>query len=149
MASTLTSLLVHIVFSTKNREPLISHAVESAILPYMGGIFRNHESPLIASNAVEDHVHLFVALSKNIALSDLMLVVKRDSSEWIKHQVNAPRFGWQDGYAAFSIGRSSSDALVAYIANQKEHHQRISFQDELRALFAKYGLQYEENHVWG
>jgi putative transposase len=149
MATTLTALLVHIIFSTKNRERLISPAVESAILPFIGGICRNNRSPLLASNAVEDHVHLFVSLSKNIALADLMLQIKRDSSNWIKTEVNAPRFAWQEGYAAFSVGQSGSDDVINYVANQKEHHKHVSFQDELRLFFTKYGIEYDENLVWG
>lgn len=96
-----------------------------------------------------DHVHLVLSQSKNIALANLLMHIKKDSSKWFK--TIAPgltRFGWQDGYAGFSVSESGLAALRAYIANQKEHHRQQSFQDELREFLKKYDVPYDERYVW-
>lgn len=149
MASTLTKLLIHITFSTKDRLALIPEAIEPDLHAYIGGICRRMESPLLAMGGAADHVHMLVSLGKTIALSELMLNVKRDSSKWIKEKHEAPHaFGWQDGYFGFSIGESGVDALRAYIANQKEHHKSVAFKDEMRTFLRKYGIEWDERYVW-
>ena len=149
MASTLTRILLHITFSTKDRAALIPAAVEPDLYAYIGGICRRMESPLLAMGGTADHVHMMVSLGKTVALSGLMLEVKRDSSKWIKEKDAALRgFGWQDGYFGFSIGESGVDALRAYIASQKEHHKTVSFKDEVRAFLRKYGLEWDERYIW-
>lgn len=149
MASTLTKTLLHITFSTKNREPMIPASVESDLYSYIGGICRRMESPLLAMGGVPDHAHMFVSLGKNTTLANLMLEVKRDSSKWIKRQSALTRgFKWQDGYFSFSIGESGTAALRAYIAGQREHHRRIAFKDEVRALLRKYRMEWDEDHIW-
>lgn len=149
MASTLTKILLHITFSTKHRAALIPPAIEPDLYAYIGGICRRMESPLLAMGGTSDHVHMLVSLNKTIALSDLMLNVKRDSSKWIKEKDAAlADFGWQDGYFGFSIGESGVETLRAYIANQKEHHKKIDFKDEVRALFRKYAVEWDERYVW-
>jgi len=108
MAQTLVSLMVHLIFSTKNREPLITPEIEPELFAYIGGILKNHESRLLNAGGTSDHVHLHISQSKNIALSALMKDVKKDSSSWIKTKGRRFRgFHWQDGYGAFSIGRYS------------------------------------------
>lgn len=146
MASTVTKLLVHVTFSTRNRAPLITPGVEPDLYAYVGGICRRFDSPLLAMGGVADHVHMLVSLSKNIALSAFMLDVKRDSSKRLHRHV--PAFRWQEGYFAFSIGESAAASVTAYIARQKQRHARVSFQDEVRAFFKKYGLTCDERHVW-
>jgi REP element-mobilizing transposase RayT len=146
MASTLTKVLVHIFFSTKHREPLIGPDVEADLHAYIGGICRNMDSPLLAINGTADHVHMMVSMSKNVALSDLLLNVKRDSSKWMHER--ASEFAWQSGYFAFSIGESGAAVLRQYIADQKEHHASVSFVDEVRSLLRKYGVAWDEEHVW-
>ena len=149
MASTLTKVLLHIAFSTKNRDPIIPTTIEPRLYAYIGGICRAMNSPLLAMNGVSDHVHMFVSLSKTIALSDLLLNVKRDSSKWVKeNDATLHDFAWQDGYFAFSIGESQVEALQAYIARQKEHHKTVDFKDEMRAFFRKYGIEWDERYVW-
>ncbi len=149
MASTLTRILIHITFSTKHREPIIPVSIEPDLYAYIGGICRRMDSPLLAMNGPADHVHLLVGLSKTVALSDLLLNVKRDSSTWIKDsEPSLANFSWQQGYFAFSIGESGLDALHAYIANQKEHHKTIDFKDEVRAFLRKYGIEWNERYVW-
>ncbi len=147
MAQTLTSLLTHIIFSTKLREPLIDAKDEAALYAYIGGICRNHGSPLLDAGGTEDHVHLLVSLSKNIAVAELLLDVKRDSSSWMKTR-DVARFGWQDGYAAFSIGQSQVEDLKRYLSRQKEHHKTKTFQEELLEFLRKYGIAYDERYLW-
>ena len=149
MASTLTKILLHITYSTKNRDAPISAEIEPDLFAYIGGICRHMESPLSAMNGTADHVHMLVSLSKSVALSDLMLNIKRDSSKWIKENVPTLKtFAWQDGYFAFSIGESGVEALRAYIANQKEHHKTVDFKDEIRAFLRKYGIEWNERYIW-
>jgi len=148
MASTLTKLLIHTTFSTKDRLALIPEAIEPDLYAYIGGICRRMESPLLAMGGPADHLHLLVSLGKTVALSDLMLNVKRDSSKWIKEHGAPAHFAWQDGYFGFSIGESGVDALRAYIANQKEHHRSVDFKDEMRTFLRKYGIEWDERFVW-
>jgi putative transposase len=150
MAQTLTKLLVHAVFSTKNREPLIAAAVENELHRYMCGISRNLASPVLTIGGMPDHVHLLISQSKNIAVSDLMMHIKKDSSKWIKTKgAMFEEFAWQEGYGAFTIGESQVEALTRYIATQADHHKVISFQDEFRALLRKYEIEFDEDLVWG
>ena len=112
MASTLTKILLHIVFSTKHREDLIAPEFESDLFAYMGGICRRMDSSLDLAGGTANHLHLLVNLGKTVALSDLMMNLKRDSSKWLKDQSASMReFHWQDGYFAFSIGQSGVDDL--------------------------------------
>ena len=149
MAQSLTRILVHIIFSTKLRANLIAPEIEPDLHAYLGGICRNHSSPLLCIGGAEDHVHLLVTLSKTLALSDFVLHLKRDSSMWVKKRFAAfATFGWQDGYAGFSVGESQVGRIRTYFAEQKEHHRRVSFQDELRKFLARYGVEYDERYVW-
>jgi putative transposase len=149
MAQTLVSLLVHVVFSTKNRVNVITPEIEPDLFAYMGGILRNNQSRLLDAGGTANHVHLLISQSKNIALSALLKDVKKDSSKWIKTNGTAFRgFHWQDGYAGFSIGQSNITALKRYIAKQKEHHKKRTFQEELLELLKKYEMEYDERYLW-
>ena len=149
MAQTLTRLLVHIVFSTTKRRNLIMHAIEPDLHAYLGGICRNRESPAPAIGGTENHVHLLISLSKKIALSDLMMTLKKDSSKWIKTKGDAFRgFHWQDGYGAFSIGESQVRVVTDYIRRQKERHKAITFEDELVALAKRYEVAFDARYLW-
>ncbi len=149
MASTLTKLLIHITFSTKNRAGFIPEAIEPELYAYIGGICRRMDSPLLAMGGVADHVHMLISLAKTVALSDLMLNIKRDSSKWVKEKDSTlGDFAWQEGYFAFSIGESNMDTLRAYIANQKQHHKTLDFKDEMRSFLRKYGIESDERYMW-
>ncbi len=149
MSQTLTRLLAHLIFSTKHRTPIITPEVEPELFAYMGEILKNHDSRLLEAGGTSDHVHLLISQSKNVALSSLMKDVKKDSSSWIKTNGRSFRdFHWQDGYGAFSVSQSQVPALRRYIANQKEHHRRQSFQEELIALLKKHELDYDERYLW-
>lgn len=149
MASTLVSILVHVVFSTKHREPMIPESVEPDLYAYIGAICRNHTCRLLDAGGTADHLHLLVSLGKAIALSDLLMQIKRDSSKWMKTQGSRlGAFGWQDGYGAFSIGQSQVADLGRYLAGQKEHHRTRSFKEELLALLERYHVPYDEQYLW-
>ena len=149
MAQTLTSLLVHIVFSTKHRVSIITPEIEPELFAYIGGILKNNSSPLLAAGGTSDHIHLLVSQSKNIALSLLIQDVKKDSSIWIKTQSEIFKdFHWQDGYGAFSVSKSEVPRVKLYIANQKEHHRKQTFQEELINLLEEHGIKYDERYLW-
>lgn len=123
MAATLTSILLHITYSTKHREPIIPLDLLPDLFAYTGGICRDMHSPLLHAGGVADHVHLLVSLGKTAAVSDLMLNVKRATSSWIKNQqADVHSFAWQDGYFAFSVGHDDVPAVRAYLDRQAEHH---------------------------
>ena len=149
MAQTLTSLLVHLVFSTKNRADLITLEIESRLFAYIGGVIKNEKSLLLASGGTMNHVHLLLSLSKNTALSALVKEIKQSSSKWIKTQGQEfADFQWQEGYGAFTIGQSQVETLRGYLAKQKAHHQRQSFEDELREVLTRYEVAYDERYLW-
>ena len=149
MPQSLSSILVHLIFSTKQRRPYLTAEIEPDLQAYMAGIFREHKSPAITINSIPDHVHRLFVLSRTIAVADLVEEVKKSSSKWMKSRGQAFRhFQWQNGYGAFSIGQSSVPAVVKYITNQKEHHRRRSFQDEFRLFLDKYKIDYDERYVW-
>jgi REP element-mobilizing transposase RayT len=149
MPQSLVTLRTHLVFSTKNRERLITPAVEDELHRYLAGILKAKGSPAIEIGGYEDHVHVLFSLSKTVALSEVVCDLKSDSSKWIKGRGSSlSEFYWQAGYAAFSIGRSGEADLVRYIRRQHEHHRRHEFKDELRAFLHKYEVEYDERYVW-
>lgn len=149
MAQTLVSLLVHVVFSTKNRADMIPPEIERDLFAFMAGILKNKESRLLAADGTANHVHLLISQSKNISLSLLIQELKKNTSKWIKAQnAKFKDFQWQDGYGAFSIGESNVAALKRYIAQQKEKHQKRSFESELIDFLKKYGIEYNEKYIW-
>jgi putative transposase len=140
---------VHIVFSTKDRVDLIPAALEPKLCAYLGGITDNLGGRLLAAGGTENHVHLLVSQSKTLALADYMENLKKDSSKWIKTQdARCRAFRWQDGYGAFTIGQSNVAALKRYIATQKEHHRKVSFQEEFLEILRRYGVSYDERYIW-
>jgi REP element-mobilizing transposase RayT len=149
VSQTLVSLLVHIVFSTKNRADLITPDVEPDLFAYLSGILNHHESRCLSVGGTANHLHLLVSLSKNFAVSHVVGELKKSSSKWVKTKGATFRnFGWQDGYGAFSIGESNMEALKRYIARQKEHHRGRTYESEMLSLLKKYGVKYDEEYLW-
>jgi putative transposase len=149
MPQSLFKVIVHIVFSTKNRIEMITPEIDSALYGYIHGIVENNTSKLIVGGGTADHIHLLVSLGKMTSVPHLIGDIKRDSSGWIKKKGNEFRnFYWQNGYGAFSVGWSQVPAVVEYIKNQKEHHEKQSFQNEFRMLLNKYEIEYDERYVW-
>ena len=135
MAQTLFSSYFHIVFSTKNRFDFIQPEIEDELFAYMGGIIRNFDGRLLKADGTSNHDHLLVSMSKNHLVPDLIGAVKRESSKWIKTKGKMySKFAWQDGYSAFSVGYTQIPMVERYIANQKEHHKKKLFEDEMRFL---------------
>jgi len=144
-----SSILIHLVFSTKLREPFITPAIETELQKYMASVFRALNLPSLAIDGTEDHVHILFSLGRVIKIADLVEEVKTDSSKWIKTKGSEfKNFHWQRGYGAFSIGQSNIASLKRYILGQKRHHQRVTFQDEYRKFLAAYGVAYDERYVW-
>ena len=148
MGQSLARLLVHSVFSTKERRPFIrSEEVRTEIYAYIAGILRNLQSPSIIIGGAEDHIHILSALSKNVALSELIGRIKGSSSKRLKEK-GIHGFAWQNGYGAFSVSEWQVAAVTAYIANQAEHHRQFSFQDEVRQLLKRHHTAFDERYVW-
>jgi REP element-mobilizing transposase RayT len=149
MAQSLSNVLLHVVFSTKNRQPWIDTDIAEELLRYVGGICRELKCPTQKIGGVDDHVHIACSLSRTITIAKLVEEIKTGSSKWIKTKGDRfADFAWQNGYGAFSIGQSQLADLIRYIANQREHHRRVSYQDEFRQFLAKYEIEYDERYVW-
>jgi putative transposase len=148
MAHTHTNLLTHVIFSTKDRMPLINSDVRPQLHSYMGGIVRELKGTALGINGTTDHGHLLVGLPPAIALSDAVRVVKTNSSRRMHEQVGVAKFGWQSGYGAISVSQSNAQAVLAYIAHQEEHHRKVSFKEEFIAFLKKHDIQYDERFLW-
>jgi REP element-mobilizing transposase RayT len=150
MSQSLVQIYVHIVFSTKDREPFLTDAAfRERVHVYLKGICENQGSPSLRVGGVEDHVHILCRLSKTLDVATLVREVKRDSSKWIKDENPRCRdFYWQNGYGAFSISPSHVTPAIAYIDDQVEHHRHETYQDEFRRLCKKYGVEIDERYVW-
>ena len=149
MPQSLSSVLIHLVFSTKNRQPLITPAIEPELFKYLATELRNMDCPSLAINGTTDHVHILFALSRTMTIANIVKSIKGSTSRWIKTRSTELRsFEWQVGYGAFSIGRSQAEQVTRYIARQKVHHRKLSFQDELRTLLLKYEVPYDEKYLW-
>ena len=149
MPQSLSNILLHLVFSTKNREPLILPELESELYAYIAGIHRNMDCPLLKIGGTDNHLHILCRLERVVTVSQLLEEVKKSSSKWIKGKdERLAGFAWQAGYGAFSIGVSNVEALEKYIARQKAHHRQQSFEDEYRALLTKYRVEWDEKYVW-
>ncbi len=148
MAHTYTSLFMHIIFSTKHRAPILRTEIRPRLFDYMGGIVRNMEGTSILINGVEDHVHTLAIVPAKIALSDFMRDLKGDSSRWAKETFAMEEFGWQTGYAAFSVSKSSVEVVRKYIEGQEEHHRRMSFQEEYLEFLKRHEVEFDERFVF-
>ena len=149
MPQSLSNLLTHIVFSTKDRTPVLDATVRPALHAYLATVARNLDCECFRVGGVADHVHLAVRLSRTLTMAKLIEELKTSSSRWLKTQSPAlAAFAWQRGYGAFSVGPSDLNALLHYIDTQEEHHRTRTFQDEYRAFLNKYGIEYDERYVW-
>jgi putative transposase len=147
MPQSLSKVLVHLIFSTKHREPLIGEALRPRLHAYIVGILENLKSPSLQTGGTSDHVHSLCALSRTISQADLLEELKKSSSKWMKAE-GVPTFSWQAGYGAFSIGESQVEVLIRYIQNQQEHHRKMTFQEEFRKFLDRYKVAYDERYVW-
>ncbi len=149
MPQSLSLVVVHVIFSTKERRPFIEPETRPKLQAYLATVARNAGCESYRVGGVADHVHLAIRLSRTITIADLVETLKTSSSKWMKTQApGLAVFSWQRGYGCFSVGPSDLDALCAYIDSQEEHHKTRTFQDEFRMFLKKYGVEYEEAYVW-
>lgn len=148
MPSTHSSLIYHIVYSTKNREKWIPPDFLPNLHAYVGGILRGNGAIAYAVGGVSDHMHLLVGLKTTHVIPDLVRTVKTESSKWIKREISQSAFGWQDGYGIFTVSASGLEKTRSYVLNQEEHHRTMTFQEEYQALLEKCGVSYDEKFLW-
>jgi REP element-mobilizing transposase RayT len=149
MSQSLAQILVHLVFSTKNREHLLTDDIRDQLHAYIGGIVENKKGALLKAGSVADHIHLLIAHPRTCGPSELVQEIKVGSSKWLKvKSVCNTDFHWQSGYGIFSISPTHRASLEQYIGNQEEHHRQVTFQDEYRRLLNKYGIHFDERYVW-
>jgi REP element-mobilizing transposase RayT len=146
--STHTQICYHIVFSTKERQPVLRAERREDLFRYIWGILRNRESHSYRINGTDDHVHILSSLHPSVSLADLVRDVKAGSSLWIKKENVFRMFSHrQDGYAAFTHSKREIDGLIEYIKRQEEHHRRTTFVEEYRKLLEEAGIEFEERYM--
>jgi putative transposase len=149
MPQSLAKIYVHLIFSTKNREPLLDRDIQTELASYLGGTLNHLECQPIELGSAPDHAHILCCLSKNLSLSNLVEEIKISSSKWIKTKGRRfARFHWQNGYGAFSVSHSHLNAVIHYIRQQEEHHRKVTFQEEFREFLKKYRVPYDERYIW-
>ena len=148
MSHTYSSLLFHCVFSTRERQKLISLELQSRLWAYMGGIAREHHMKALAIGGTDDHAHLLLSLPPSHSIATAMREIKSGSSRWMHETPNFPLFGWLDGYGAFSIGQAQIETTVAYIAKQNDHHCKQDFQAEFLAFLKKHRIEFDPVSIW-
>lgn len=150
MPQSLSIVYVHLVFSTKERRPFLRDAaVRGELHAYLGGISKQLDCPPLIVGGVEDHVHLLGRLGRTVTQAGWVKELKRVSNGWLKARGREySDFQWQGGYAGFSVSQSNIEVVTRYIANQEAHHQKMTFQDELRELLRKHHQEWDERYVW-
>ncbi|HEX8119224.1 MAG TPA: transposase [Pyrinomonadaceae bacterium] len=149
MPQSLSSILIRLVFSTKNREPYITAEIEPELHAYISAVFRECHSPALIINGTANHLHTLFTLSRTITVAEMVEEVKKRSSKRAKTKGRVyGTFQWQAGYGAFSVSQSNVAAVKKYIAGQKEHHRRKTFEEEYKGFLEKYGVAYDERYVW-
>ena len=150
MSQSLSAVYIHLVFSTKERQPFLQEPeTREALHAYLGDVCKTLDCPSVIAGGMEDHVHLLARLGRKITQADCVKELKRVSNVWLKEQGrDYADFQWQGGYAAFSVSPSNLERVKRYISNQEEHHRRGSFQDELRALLRKHDVEWDERYLW-
>ena len=147
--STFSNLLFHIIYSTKYRKPAIRPDWEDDLYGYIGGLVRDRKGTLLKIGGVENHVHLLAKLSPTIAISDVLRMIKTNSSKWINERADVTRkFEWQSGYAAFSVSESQMPSVADYIANQAEHHRKKTFEEEYLAILQKHNIVVDMRYLF-
>lgn len=142
MSHTYASLLIHCVFSTKSRKPLISEEMQPRLWAYIGGIARLNKFKALAVGGTPDHVHVLLSLFASMPIPKAVQLIKGGSSKWMNDQRLKRTFSWQDGYGVFSIGVSQVSRTIHYINHQKEHHAKLSFNDELKLILKRHGMSF-------
>lgn len=150
MANTFSHCYNHIVFSTKNRVDLIHPDIEGRVWAYIGGIAREHGLTALQVGGIDNHIHLLVSSPPAVAPSQIAQWLKGGSSYWINREFQNPRkFAWQDGYGVFAVCKSHADRVADYIANQREHHKKQTFEEEFVSLLRLHEIEYDERYLFG
>lgn len=147
MPHTYTNLIFHIVFSTKQRFPFIKPEFEERFYEYIGGTMRALGGICLEIGGVEDHIHILVKLKPTLDVAKLLERMKPSVTKWARSTIH-PKFEWQNGYGAFTVGESQIPAVRRYIQNQKQHHKQATFENEFKELLAKAGIEYDERFLW-
>lgn len=149
MANTYTQLYIHCVFAVKYRAAMLESKWDERLRLYITAISQNNDHKMLAINNLPDHLHLFVGLNPAQSISDMLRLIKGDSSEWInKERLTRNKFQWQEGYGAFSYGKSQVDNVVKYIHNQQEHHKKVSFLDEYFQILKSFDVAFDERYIF-
>ncbi len=149
MGGSYAALYYHLVFSTKNRLPLLTPDIAPRVHEYLGGTMREIGGSSIIVGGPEDHVHILGEIAKTIALADAMRIVKAGSSKWIKGlSPSLKKFAWQEGYGAFTISVTGLDRVKNYILRQPQHHHKVTFQDEFRDFLRRHKIAFDEERIW-
>jgi len=148
MPSSFTSLTYHIVFSTKYRKPWLTDDVRADLYEYLRGIIAKKDGRLLEVGGTEDHIPLVTTCSPKVALSDFVRDVKANSSRWLRDEKGRTDFQWQTGYGAFTVSHSQVEVVREYARNQQEHHRRLSFEDEFRAILERHGITFDERYLF-
>ena len=149
MPQSISYLMIHIIFSTKDRTPVINADIRSGLHAYLAAVTRNMNCECLRVGGVADHVHLAVRLSRTLTMAKFIETLKTSSSKWLKTQSQElTNFAWQRGYGAFSVSPSNLEALLQYIDHQEKHHRTRAFKEEFRTFLTKYGIDYDERYVW-
>ncbi len=149
MANTYTQIYIQIVFAVRNRATFISPRWKERLHKYITGIVQNKGHKLLAINSMPDHLHIFIGMKPDEALSDLVRDVKRDSTNFVNQEIKPPgKFAWQEGFGAFSYSRSDIDAVVKYILRQEEHHRRKTFREEYETFLKEFAVEYDARYVF-
>lgn len=149
MPQSLSAVYIHLVYSTKDRRPFLKgETIQKSLHRYLGGISKKLRCAPIIAGGMDDHIHLLARLGRTITQAEWVKELKRVSNLWVKSEYRILDFEWQGGYAAFSVSQSDLEQVKKYIANQREHHKKMSFQDELRLLFKQHDVAWDERYVW-
>jgi len=149
MAHTFANLLTHVIFSAKDRQPLISRELKPDLLVYMGGIVRELQCKSVAANSMPDHLHMLLSLPPSVSVAEALRIVKTNSSRWVRQtRTHLRGFAWQTGYGAFSVSQSNAASVMKYIHEQEKHHRRITFQEEFISFVTKNRVRYDERYIW-
>ena len=149
MPQSLSAVYIHLVFSTKNRQPFLRDSdMRVALHAELGGISKRLDCAPMITGGMEDHVHLLARFGRTITQAEWIKELKRVSNSWVKKKYSISDFEWQRGYADFSVSQSNLEQVTKYIGNQEDHHRKISFQDEVRALLRRHRLEWDERYFW-
>lgn len=148
MPNTYTQIHIQVVFAVQNRQSLINEGWKSELNKYITGIIQNNNHKVLQINGMPDHIHILFGMRPTQALSDLMKMVKHDSSKWINDKrLVQGKFSWQSGYGAFSYSKSDVPRIINYIKNQEAHHKKVEFQDEYLKLLKDFDVEYDERYI--